>query len=437
MTKIQFNRLPFRLIVGIYFLLTFAFAGAYCLPSVSNNGISFLDAWFLSASAISVTGLSTVNITEDLSTVGQVLLLLEIQIGGIGIMAILGIFLMVVVQNMSVSQQTLLSFDQNQRGLKSIKTLMVFILSFTFIAELIGFFAVYPIIAQTTNRADAIFLSAFHAVASFTNAGFDLFGGSLDAYRTHPFFLLTTAALILAGAIGFPTVLEILFSKGKKKSLYTKVNVTGHMILILIGFVGFFLLERVQAFNGLNGVDRLTNALFLSVTSRNGGLSSIDISTLTSSSLFLLMLLMFIGGSASSAAGGIRVTTAAVLGAKLRSILKGQEEVVLFKKSLYTEDVNKSLLIFFVFAGVFFMSAFTLSMVETSVPLQALVFEIMSAMTTTGLSIGITADLSAFSLIWLSLLMILGRIGIIALIYSLIKPTKTNTRYVKEHLIVG
>lgn len=436
MAKIQFHRLPFRLIVCIYCLLTLVFALAYYLPAASKTSLSFLDAWFLSASAISVTGLSTVNVTEDLSFLGQFFLLVEIQIGGIGIMAILGIFLMLFVQNISLSQQTLMSFDQNQHGLKSVKKLMVFILLFTCSLEFIGFLAVYPVIAQTTNGFEAIFLSAFHAVASFTNAGFDLFGGSLSAYHTHPFFLLTTGVLILAGAIGFPTVLELILSKGKKKSLYTKVNLIGHGVLLVIGFIGFFLLERLHAFKGLGVLDHLTNAFFLSATSRNGGLSSIDINTLTSSSLLLLMLLMFIGGSASSAAGGIRVTTVAVLLAKLRSILQGKEEVVLFKKSVYAEEVNKSLLIFFAFVGVFFASLFTLAMVET-VSLKALVFEIMSAMTTTGLSIGITADLSAFSLIWLSCLMILGRIGIIALVYSLVKPKKTNTRYIKEHLIVG
>lgn len=433
--KINFSGSPFRVIVFIYLLIALLFTLLYLLPFSSTGGLSFLDAWFLSSSAISVTGLTTINIAEELSEIGQLLLLLEIQIGGIGIMAILGILLMVFTQSVSLSQQTLMSFDQNQNGLKSIKKLMIFIISFTLIIESIGFFAIYPVISASTSE-HAVLLSVFHAVASFTNAGFDLFGGSLIGYSTHSFFLLVTAGLIFAGAIGFPTVLELLFSKGKKKSLYTKVNVTGHALLIVGGFLLFLILEWTKSFKGLSGIDTVTNALFLSVTSRNGGLSAVPLDTISMSSLFVLMLLMFIGGSASSSAGGIRVTTFAVLLAKLRSVMKGQEQVSLFKKGVHEEEVNKSLLVFFVFLGLFLTSSFVLSIVETQ-PMDALLFEIMSAMTTTGLSIGITGELSSFSILWLSFLMILGRIGIIAMIYSLVKPKKANTRYVKEHMIVG
>lgn len=434
--KIQFNHSPFRMIAGVYLGLTFLFALLYAMPFSAHTTLSFLECWFLSASAISVTGLSTINLAETLTPLGQWILLIEIQIGGVGIMAILGVLLMVFTQNVSLSQQTLMSFDQSQAGLKSVKKLVFFILSFTLMMETIGFLMVYPMISTVYPGNEGVFKSLFHSVASFTNAGFDLFGGSLHLFGSSSLFLWATSLLIFAGALGFPTVLEVVFSKGKKKSVYTKVNITGHLSLILIGFFFFLFSEWHHTLASWNTVDKASNALFLSITSRSGGLTSLPMESITSGTLLFLLVLMFIGGSTSSSAGGIRISTFVVLIAKLRSVIKGQEQVVLFKKGVHEEDVNKSFLVFFVFFGLFVGSVLLLSFVE-NVSLASLCFEVMSALTTTGLSIGITEELSTFSLMWLSMLMIIGRIGMIALIYSLIRPKKANTSYVKEHVIVG
>lgn len=437
MSKIQFRSSPFRIIASLYLFFTFAFMCLYLLPGSLNQSLSVVDAWFLSASAMSVTGLSTINLAEHLSSFGKIILLIQIQMGGIGIMAILGVLFMTFGQNVSLSQQTLMSLDQNQRGLKSVKKLIFFIIGFTLTIEAIGFAIFFPTIHhEYSDLPTAIYISLFHATASFTGSGFDMFGGSLADYATHSTFMVTSGVLIFLGAIGFPTILDLLFSKGKKKSLYTKVNLFTHGGLLLIGFSLFFLFEFFHSFDGFNLRDKLANAAFLSVTSRNAGLSTIDLGELSSSGLFLLLLLMFIGGSASSCAGGIRTTTFAVLIAKLMSIVRGQTDVVLFKKSLHEEDVNKSFLVVSVFLGLFLFSTMLLSFSEPFT-LDEIMFEVMSALTTTGLSIGITEELSSFSKIWLSLLMIVGRIGIISIIYTLIKPKKSSTKYVKEHLIVG
>lgn len=437
MSKIQFKSSPFRIIVLLYLVFSLFFMGLYLLPASLNEPLPLIDAWFLSASAMSVTGLSTINLAEHLSGFGKVVLLVQVQMGGIGIMAILGVLYMTFSQNVSLSQQTLISLDQNQRGLKSVKKLIFFILAFTLLVEAIGFFIFFPTVHQEySDLPTAIFISLFHATASFTGSGFDMFGGSLEGYATHSTFMITSGVLIFFGAIGFPTILDLLFSRGKKKSLYTKVNLITHAALLGIGFSLFFLFEFLHSFDGMQLKDKLVNAAFLSVTSRNAGLSTIDLGDLSSSALFLVLILMFIGGSASSCAGGIRTTTFAVLIAKLVSIAKGQTDVVIFRKSLHEEDVNKSYLVVSVFLGLFLFSAMLLSSLEPFT-LDEMMFEVMSALTTTGLSIGITEDLSALSKLWLSALMIIGRIGIISIIYTLIKPKKSSTKYVKEHLIVG
>ena len=208
---------PFKLILLIYVLLAFLFAGIYSLPIGHTESLSFMDAFFLSASAISVTGLSTVNISESLTLFGQWVLLLEVQIGGIGIMVILGSFIILFKQNLSLPQQTLMSLDQNQKSLKSIKNLVLFVFLFAFIVEFFGFLLFFPVIKETTpSMSYAAFLSLFHAVTSFTNSGFDLFGDSLHSFSTNAQMVLGTAMLIFIGGLGFPLIYELLFSKGKK-----------------------------------------------------------------------------------------------------------------------------------------------------------------------------------------------------------------------------
>jgi Trk-type K+ transport system membrane component len=437
MSKVNFKSSPFRIIAALYLASIFFFAILYLLPMSTVTPMHLMDAWFLSSSAMSVTGLSSINITEQLTVIGQAVLMIQIQIGGLGIMVILGVLLMFFNQNMTLTQQTLISLDQNQKGLKSMKKLVSFIVIFSLLFELVGLMIFFPIIHQESGEVGAsIFISLFHAIASFTGAGFDLFGGSLIDYSSHALFVLTSSVLIFLGAIGFPTLLDLFFSKGRKKTLFTKVNILTHGFLLVIGFFLFLFFEFQGSFVSFNFIDKVTNAFFLSMTSRNAGLSTIELDMISSNTLFLLLMLMFIGGSASSCAGGIRTTTFAVLVAKVISVIKGKGEVVIFKKSLHDEDVNKSFLVFFSFLGLFLFSTIVISTVE-SFSLEYIMFEVMSALTTTGLSVGITEDLTNFSKIWVSMLMIVGRIGIIAIVYTLIKPKKTSSKYIKEHIIVG
>lgn len=438
MSKMQFKGSPFKIIVFSYVLLSFLFALLYLLPVSHHGDFSFVDAWFLSTSGISVTGLSTINISEKLTLFGQVLLLIEIQFGGIGIMAILGSLLLLIKGgSVSLSQQTLMSFDQNQKGISSVKQLMLFIFGLTIFLQGIGFIVFSSIIYHKTEDLSlSLFQGLFHAASSFTNAGFDLFGDSLIQFSTNIPFVLFTAFLLLMGVIGFPTILELCFPKGKKKSLYTKTTVYTHLILLILGFFFFIFSEWNRSLSDFSLINKITNAFFLSVTTRNGGLTTVDIGGLLSTSLIFVMILMFIGSSPSSCGGGIRTTTLATIIAKQISVIKGQSETVLFKKSLHDEDINKAHLTFFTFLFIFFVSFIVLSFIEPF-PTEAIAFEVMSALTTTGLSMGITADLTILSKVIISFLMIIGRIGVIALIYGIVSPKKSHVKHVKEHLVVG
>lgn len=418
---------------------TVLFTLIYCLPFSHNGKLSIVDAFFLAASGISITGLTPFDLHSTLTFYGKLALLIEIQFGGIGIMVILSSFLLLLRQNLSISQQLLISFDTNHQSLKSIKKLVIFIFLYAFLLESIGAFFFYSYIKLHPTYSDTpFFLAVFHAVSSFTNAGFDLFGNGLVDYTHASFFLVMTAFLIVLGSLGFPSVFELVFKRRTKQklSLFTKVNLVVHGTLLGIGTLCFLAIEYHQSFQSLPIIEKLANAFFLAATTRNAGFASIHLVHFSQASLILIGILMFIGGSASSCGGGIRVSTFFVLVSRTISTLVGRKEVVLFKKTLYDEEVQKAQVIFFSFLSLFGFSTFVLTLVEHQ-SIGTLAFEVLSALTTTGLSLGITSDLSTFSKLWLCGLMIIGRIGIIAFMYVLIHPKKTHIRYAKEHIIVG
>lgn len=437
MLWLEKKRSPLHTILLFYSTAIIIFTLLYMLPISNVSGLRFLDALFLSSSGISVTGLSTINVATDLTRIGQAFLMLEIQFGGIGIMVFITYLFLLVGKELSLPQLLLLSADQNQRSIKSIRNLTLIISLITFIAETIGFALIYPIISHKYEDAlDVIFISTFHSISSFTNAGFDLFGDSLIEFKSNPMMLLSTSFLIAIGVIGFPTIIELVTKRGKKKSLYTKINLTTHIILWTLGFILILITEFNGSLKPLTFTDKILNSLFLSVSSRSGGITSIETSLLGESSLFIIMFLMFIGASPSSSGGGIRTTTFAIILSKAWSVIKGREETIVFNKSIHEEDFNKAFLISFSFISIFLVSLLGLSLIE-DFSLINLGFEVMSALTTTGLSTGITADLHWFSKIWLIILMFIGRIGIITCIYLFVKPKKTKTKYIKESIIVG
>ncbi|MDQ6421293.1 potassium transporter TrkG [Paenibacillus sp. LHD-117] len=396
--------------------------------------MSFLDAWFLSSSALSGTGLTTITLTDYLNPFSEFCLMLEMQIGGIGIMVVIGGLILIIQKEMSLPQITLMGFGQNQRN---IKNMIFFIVSFSLAVELIGMLLVFPaVIEHTGSMPQALMKSAFHSISSFTHASLDLFGGNVYPFTGNPLFLLTTVALITIGGLGFPTIWELIAFRKHKKSLFTKVNLRIHGLLLLGGTLLLLLIEWNGVFSPLSVEDKLSNGLFLSAGSRNSGYSSVDLALLNPGSLMLIMVLMFIGGSASSCAGGIRMTTLAVLAAKAKSAFQGKADIVIMKKSLYDEDVMKAYLMFFVFASLYLFSTILLVSIERHPP-EAVAFEVMSAMTSTGFSVGITPGLTAFSQIWLSILMIIGKIGLIPIVYSVMDAKKSAIKYAKESIMAG
>ncbi|TLS50241.1 ATPase [Paenibacillus antri] len=440
MKKISFTKSPFKKITIGYLAISLAFAFLYWLPPFRQGELSFLDAWFISSSALSTTGLSTVVVADVLTPGAQWLMILEMQIGGIGFMGIIGSYLFLMYRDATLPQLTLMGFDQNQRSLRNVKSLILFIAMFSALSEFIGFLFLMPdVLRAEPHVGTAIRDAAFHAVSAFTNTGLDVFGGTIEPFNRSPVFMIVTALLVFLGVLGFPTVWELIYLRGKKKSLYTKVNLLFHAVLLVVGAVLITALEwgnRSTVGDMPYGL-RALNTMFLSVVSRSGGLGNVDLGAAMPATVLLLMALMFIGGSASSTAGGIRITTFAILLAKARSAITRNSDVILFRKSLYEEDVQKAYLIFFFVLIFFFLSCFVLFVSESATDTLAIVFEAMSAITNNGFSHGVTGGLSPFGKLWLILMMMVGRIGIISIIYSIVKPKKSAVKYIKESIIVG
>lgn len=439
---------PKQYIVLGYLLFTFLGSVLLSSPFALQPGVKlkFIDALFTSASAVSVTGLSSVVIRDTFSLAGQIILALLVQVGGIGIMT-LGTLIFVMRGNQILLRERLMiRADQNQVSLQGMVNLALFIFKVTIVFELLG---ALILTYHFTYVYQEPFLSAlgkgmFHGITGFTNAGFDLFGNSLLSFQKDYIVKGVIGALILAGAIGFPVLLElysnIITWRRQKKlrfSLYTKITTITFGILVVAGFIYILLVEYSTALAGMPWSQKIAVALFQSLTTRSGGFSSIDMNILSSSTLLFLCLMMFIGASPSSCGGGIRTTTFAVLLLSLKAYLQGRNDVKVFQRELFQEDIIKSLLVFFLAVMLVVVSVVTMSAIENFSSTEIL-FEVCSAFGTTGLSMGITGALSAAGKAIIIINMLIGRVGLITLLLLFrTRRPEDSFHYVKEHIIIG
>ncbi|CAN7588381.1 TrkH family potassium uptake protein [Paenibacillus sp. LjRoot56] len=438
-----------RLIVIAYLIGIFLIAILLKLPISLKAGatISFVDALFTSASAVSVTGLTTVGINETLSSFGVGVLIVAFQFGGIGVMTLGSFYWLLFGQEIGLLQRKMIMIDQNRNNLSGLVQLMKLVLGFTLILEAISTLAFglyFYFTGEYGSIWSALYYGMFHTISAFTNAGFDLFGNSLLNYSSDYFVQALTMFLIVLGGIGFLVLAELreYFWGGHKNfrfSLFTKLTLVTTSVLLLFGTIGFWLTERTHALAGMSWHGKILTALFTSVTSRSAGLTTIDMSTITEASLLLVSILMFIGASPSSMGGGVRTTTVAVIVLALIAYARGEKEPKVFGRMISQEDSLKSFVFFLTGIALLLGGIFILLIAEPNRwGVSAILFEVASAFGTCGLSTGITADLGTFSKISLIVLMFIGRIGLF-LFYSLFTNGKKKPliRFPEEKLIIG
>lgn len=439
---------PFRLIILAYFLLIMITSVLLYLPISQRPGIDleYSEAFFTAASAISVTGLTVVSTVESFSAFGIGVLTIAIQLGGIGIMT-LGTFIWVVMgRQILLSQRMLIMVDQNQVSFSGLVYLMKNILGLAFLIELFGALVLGTYyLNYFSTWQEAYYQGFFASLTAFTNAGFDLTGQSLIPFAHDYFVQFFTILLVIAGAIGFPVLVELraYFSRKNKNykfSLFTKITVTTYFSLVLFGLISIWLLEGKNYYAGMEWHHQLFTSLFNSITARSAGLSTMNVAEYGVPTLLLLSGLMMIGASPSSAGGGIRTTTLAVIFLTVRSFALGKKDVKVFGRELHEEDIHKAFIVLSVFVIILFVAVILITAFEhaSDVELLAILFEVSSAFGTCGLSMGITADLSLGSQFVLVVLMFMGRVGLVGLLFSMKKKdTRSYFHYPKERIIIG
>lgn len=437
---------PAQLIVTFYFIAVSVAVALISLPIAHKPGVdlSFMDALFTAASAVSVTGLSTVSIADTFSVQGVFILAFVLQFGGIGIMT-LGTFIYLVIgRKIGLRERRLIQVDQNQSNLSGLVKLLKSIIVIILLIEAIGtlilgtyFKKYYP------TWEEAFYQGFFAAVSATTNGGFDITGASMIPFANDYFVQFITIILITLGAIGFPVLIEVKDFLNQKNgrfrfTLFTKLTTITFMGLIVSGTLLILILEFNHFFAGRSWHESFFYALFQSVTTRSGGLATMDVSEFTLPTLLVICGLMFIGASPSSVGGGIRTTTFALNLLFLFHFARGKKSIKIFKRELHEDDIIKSLVVTMMAFIICSVSIIILSITEQHHSLIEIVFEVCSAFGTVGLSMGITPDLSVIGKFLIIINMFIGRVGILTFLFLLgTKGAEVNYHYPKERVIIG
>jgi len=439
---------PFKLLLFFYLIAVFISAILMSFPFVYQEGteIAFIDRLFTAISALSVTGLSTISIADSLSVTGIVILACIMQVGALGVMAIGTLIWLLLGKKVGLKERHLIMTDQNQTTFEGMVRLIKQLVYILLTVELVASFVLGTYFMYYFPTAGQAYLhGVFQTISAVSNGGFALSNESLALFSNDYFVQLVTMLLIIFGAIGFPVLMEvkeflaakIRRTQAKRFSLFAKLTTVTFFMLVLVGTLFIYMLDAESFFAGKSWHESLFYSLFQSVTTRSGGLSTMDVSQLTEENHLFMTALMFIGASPSSAGGGIRTTTFALAVLFIIAYARGRRHIRIFNREVHEEDVLKAVAVIMIAIMLVFVCSILMSITEPF-SLSAILFEATSAFGTVGLSLGITGELSEFSKVILMLLMFIGRIGIITLLF-IFKPNKGNSgiHYPKEKMIIG
>ncbi|AIO18491.1 Ktr system potassium uptake protein B [Candidatus Izimaplasma bacterium HR1] len=415
------------------------------LPFASKSGVSvgFVDALFTAASAVAVTGLVVVDTATHWSTFGQVVILMLIQIGGLGFITMGTLFALLLGRKITFGRRVIMKEAMNKITANGVVRLAKSILILTFIVEGIGAVILSSRFIPIYGLGKGIWFSVFHSISAFCNAGFDLIGNfqSLTPFVQDPIIVLTVALLVIVGGLGFVVIFELLEKKNLKRlSLHSKITLSLTAFLLVFGFIVVMALEfnNPDTMGNLSFGGKLLSGFFHSVTPRTAGFNTLPMNQLMMGTIVITILFMFIGAGSAGTAGGVKITTVGVIIATIVSTLKGRKETESFKRKIPRGLVNKALAILSIAAMWVIMVTFILSITENA-DFMTILFEVVSAFGTVGLSLGITTQLSTIGRIVLTITMFVGRIGPLTLFMALAQRHQmpTNLAYPDEEIMIG
>jgi trk system potassium uptake protein TrkH len=441
---------PQTTLLGGFGLVILAGAILLWFPCAQRTGgVGFVDALFTSTSAVCVTGLSVVDTGKDYTLFGQIVIMLLIQIGGLGIMSFAALAFQLLGGRMPLQWDALLSDSFYQRdAAREIKQSFRTILTLTFAIEGAAAFLLFVLLLPLKSTGDALFSAVFHSVSAFCNAGFSLETDNLIAFKDHTWILAVIMSLIVLGGLGFFVLQELwtLLNNLVRRTVVIRprlLSLHARLVLVVSGGLiagGCLLMVVTRLVPGAPGLfEDLIHSLFQSVSARTAGFNTVDLGNASSASLFALMVLMFVGGSPASCAGGVKTTSVAVWTARIRAILAGNPEVRIGDRSIGADTVNRVDLLLALAALWNALGVLLLLVAQHGTGMQAidLAFEQISAFGTVGLSTGVTAKLSTFSKLWVCATMFVGRLGPLTVAMWAFPRAQTNIRYPRGSVMIG
>lgn len=455
------------LILAVSFLVIILIGtGLLLLPRCTVEGISisWVDALFTSTSAVCVTGLVPVDVSATFTPLGLTVIILLIQVGGLGVMTLTSFFAMFFMGNTSLYNQLVVRDMVSSNSLGSLLSTLLYILGFTLVIEGTGMLSIWLGIHGTLGMdlQEELAFSAFHSISAFCNAGFSTLPGNLGnsmVMTGHNSLYVSVSLLIILGGIGFPILVNfkdivlyylrrfwkfvrtLKLDKHRVQHLYnlnTKIVLIMTLLLLVLGTFAIAAFEWNGSFAGMSVADKWTQAFFNATCPRTAGFSSVDLTTLSIQTILIYILLMWIGGAAQSTAGGVKVNAFAVVVMNLVAVLRGTDRVEVFGRQLSHDSIRRSNATVVMSLGVLFLSVFILSILEPEMSVMTLTFECVSALSTVGSSLNATPLLRDESKLLVALLMFVGRVGLITLMLGIVRQKKnTKYRYPNDNIIIN
>ncbi|WP_339173410.1 TrkH family potassium uptake protein [Anoxybacillus sp. FSL W8-1294] len=427
-------------LLAIMFLFLVVVGGVLLkLPIATEKDISWLDAFFLSTSAATVTGLAPIDPGSTFTVFGEVVLMMLIQVGGLGIMTFAVLVVIVLGKKIGMKQRMLMQEALNQPSLGGVIRLARNLLLFSLFMECIGVILLAIDWVPKMGWAKGLYYSLFHTIAAFNNAGFALWPDNLSRFVGNPIVNVTITLLIIVGGLGFTVVFDVLYQRRwRKLSIHTKLMLVMTLIVNVLAIVAIFLFEHnnPKTLGSLPFREQLWAAYFQGITPRTAGFNTIDVGSLDQPTAMLMIFLMFIGAGSTSTGGGIKLTTFAVIVFAVVSFLKGKEETVIWQRTIRHTIILRALAIASMSMLFIFLVTMILTLTEDA-PFLVLLFEVVSAFGTVGLSMNMTPHLSAVGKMLIIGVMLFGKLGPLTLVYSIAKPKKTNIRYPNGDILTG
>lgn len=431
---------PAVLVAGSFLLLIMI--GALLLHSdwATRAPIGWSDALFTATSAVTVTGLAVLDTDTHFTTAGQIVLMVLMQLGGIGIMTFAALTLLLLGHQLGIGEQRLVREAMNHTRVMDLGWLIKRICALVFMIELIGFVSLATIFVPERGWSTGCFHALFYSISAFNNAGFAITSDSLVPYAGHWPMALILGGLTVVGGLGFTVLAELrLRTRWSAMSLHSRLMLSGTAALLLVGYAVFLACEWSNpATLGPYGLsEKLAIGFFHAIVPRTAGFNMIDVGGMTLAVTVLCIVLMFIGAGTNSSGGGIKVTTFMVLILSTRAFLRGRETPAVFGRGIPLELVLKSLAMAFVAMMIVIATLFALTLTDPELGFLNLLFEAVSACATVGLSRGITGDLSDAGRVVIMLAMFIGRIGPLTLVFLLAKPARQRIRYPAGDVHIG